>query len=69
VSVVPLRKLAVLLRDAEALVFTVGRNAPQALRSPAPAFRVSPRAWTMAGCTSSARRIASARVTASGGCP
>src|SRR5437879_1873312 len=57
-----------LLRAAELAVVTVGRKAPQAARSPAEALRTSPRAWMTAGCTSSARRTASASVTCCGGC-
>src|SRR5437870_11705419 len=63
VSVVPVRKLEVLLREAEALVLTGGRNAPHALRSPAPALRPAARRCAMAGSTSGERRIPSAGLT------
>src|SRR5437870_12117348 len=43
-------------RVDEPLAVIAGKNAPAAERSSAPAVRTSPRAWTMDGCTSSARR-------------
>src|SRR5207244_9269531 len=49
------------LDDPPAVI--VGRNAPVAERSLALAVRWFPRAWTTAGCTSSARRTASASET------
>src|SRR5437762_10374930 len=52
----------------EPLAVIVGKNAPAAERWSAPAVRTSPRAWTMDGCTSSARRTASASEISSCGC-
>src|SRR6266516_2055747 len=54
------------VRLHEPPVVNVGRKAPLLARMAAPALRTSPCACTIAGCTCSARRTASWRVTACG---
>src|SRR5690348_1770646 len=55
-----------LLRPAEPDTVSVGRKAPSDDRLAADALRTSPWAWTIAGCTCSARRTASWSVTSGG---